>query len=225
MIYLSVINSMIISNIYDPKLYRMIKSEIARNWKYIICSKLGRNKKIQLLLCAVSLKIYCMLYKVAKWINNKRHITGLFSVCWLTVKSLKTLIFRSLYGKKIVRVSIFWAYFPCSTRKRRLMESGCYLCSCRYLIFAGCFSVEWSETREKLETIIYRLYKAYVLPLPRRYGRKAKKDNLTFAKCEKCTEKKIRRALLSSYNVPDVIWDIFKPLCPKDICHLTRKSH
>ena len=81
MIYLSVINSMIISNIYDPKLYRMIKSEIARNWKYIICSKLGRNKKIQLLLCAVSLKIYCMLYKVAKWINNKRHITGLFSVC------------------------------------------------------------------------------------------------------------------------------------------------
>lgn len=52
-----------------------------------------------------------------------------------------------------------------------------------------------NEAREKLETIIYRFHKAYGLPLPRRYRRKARKDYLAFAKCKKRTVKKIRRAL------------------------------
>lgn len=52
-----------------------------------------------------------------------------------------------------------------------------------------------NEAREKLEAIIYRFHKAYGLPLPRRYRRKARKDYLAFAKCKKHTVKKIRRAL------------------------------
>ena len=52
-----------------------------------------------------------------------------------------------------------------------------------------------NEAREKLEAIIYRFHKAYGLPLPRRYRRKARKDYLAFAKCKKRTVKKIRRAL------------------------------
>ena len=41
-----------------------------------------------------------------------------------------------------------------------------------------------NEAREKLEAIIYRFHKAYGLPLPRRYRRKARKDYLAFAKCK-----------------------------------------
>ena len=52
-----------------------------------------------------------------------------------------------------------------------------------------------NEAREKLETILYRFHKAYGLPLPRRYKRKARKDYLAFAKSKKHTNKKIRKAL------------------------------
>lgn len=52
-----------------------------------------------------------------------------------------------------------------------------------------------NEAREKLETILYRFHKAYGLPLPRRYKRKARKDYLAFAKSRKHTKKKIRGAL------------------------------
>lgn len=52
-----------------------------------------------------------------------------------------------------------------------------------------------NEAREKLETILYRFHKAYVLPLPRRYKWKARKDYLAFAKSKKHTNKKIRKAL------------------------------
>lgn len=52
-----------------------------------------------------------------------------------------------------------------------------------------------NEAREKLETILYRFHKAYGLPLPRRYKRKARKDYLAFAKSKKHTKQKIRKAL------------------------------
>lgn len=52
-----------------------------------------------------------------------------------------------------------------------------------------------NEAREKLETILYRFHKAYGLPLPRRYKRKARIDYLAFAKSRKHTKKKIRGAL------------------------------
>lgn len=52
-----------------------------------------------------------------------------------------------------------------------------------------------NEAREKLETILYRFHKAYGLPLPRRYKRKARKDYLAFAKSKKHTNKNIRKAL------------------------------
>ena len=52
-----------------------------------------------------------------------------------------------------------------------------------------------NEAREKLETIIYRFCKSYVLPLPRRYRKRARKDYLAFAKSKKHSAKKIRKAL------------------------------
>jgi IS5 family transposase len=52
-----------------------------------------------------------------------------------------------------------------------------------------------NEAREKLETIIYRFCKSYVLPLPRRYKKRARKDYLAFAKSKKHSAKKIRKAL------------------------------
>ena len=39
-VYLPVMNNMIVSNVYDAQMYRMIKSEILRNWKYITRGKL-----------------------------------------------------------------------------------------------------------------------------------------------------------------------------------------
>lgn len=51
------------------------------------------------------------------------------------------------------------------------------------------------EAREKLETIIYRFCKAYGLPLPRRYSKKARKEYLAFAKGKKHTTKQIRKAI------------------------------
>lgn len=52
-----------------------------------------------------------------------------------------------------------------------------------------------NEAREKLETIIYRFCKSYGLPLPRRYMRKAWKENLAFAKVGKYSRKQIRKAI------------------------------
>ena len=52
-----------------------------------------------------------------------------------------------------------------------------------------------NEAREKLETILYRFHKAYGLPLPRRYRKKARKDYLAFAKSRKHTNGRIRKAL------------------------------
>lgn len=52
-----------------------------------------------------------------------------------------------------------------------------------------------NETREKLETIIYRFCKSYDLPLPRCYRRCARKEYLAFAKSKKHSAKKIRKAL------------------------------
>ncbi len=52
-----------------------------------------------------------------------------------------------------------------------------------------------NEAGEKLETIIYRFYKSYGLPLPRRYRIRARKDYLAFAKSKKHSAKKIRKAL------------------------------
>lgn len=65
-IYLSIMNNMVLSNVYDPQMYRMIKREIIRNMKYLISGKLRRIKKIQLLICAVSFRVYRLLYKVVK---------------------------------------------------------------------------------------------------------------------------------------------------------------
>lgn len=47
-----------------------------------------------------------------------------------------------------------------------------------------------NEAREKLEAMIWRFHKAYGLPLPRRYTRRARKDYLAFAKSKKHTAKK-----------------------------------
>lgn len=44
-VYLPVMNNMIVSNVYDAQMYRMIKSEILRNWKYITRGKLRYIKK------------------------------------------------------------------------------------------------------------------------------------------------------------------------------------
>ena len=52
-----------------------------------------------------------------------------------------------------------------------------------------------NEAREKLENILYRFHKAYGLPLPRRYKRKARKDYLAFAKSRKHTNIQVRKAL------------------------------
>ena len=52
-----------------------------------------------------------------------------------------------------------------------------------------------NEAREKLETMIYRLCKSYGLALPRRYGKRARKDYLAFAKSKKHSAKQIRKAL------------------------------
>ena len=52
-----------------------------------------------------------------------------------------------------------------------------------------------NEAREKLEAILYRFHKAYGLPLPRRYRKKARKDYLAFAKSRKHTNSRIRKAL------------------------------
>ncbi len=52
-----------------------------------------------------------------------------------------------------------------------------------------------NEAREKLEAIIYRFCKSYVLPLPRRYRRRARKDYLAYAKSRKHSAEKIRKAL------------------------------
>ena len=52
-----------------------------------------------------------------------------------------------------------------------------------------------NEVREKLETILYRFCKAYGLPLPRRYARKARKDYLAYAKCRKHTARQTRKAV------------------------------
>ena len=51
-----------------------------------------------------------------------------------------------------------------------------------------------NEAREKLETVIYRLSKAYGLPLPRRYRRRARKEYLSFAKGKKHSKKQVRKA-------------------------------
>ncbi len=52
-----------------------------------------------------------------------------------------------------------------------------------------------NESREKLETIIYRFHKSYGLELPRRYAKRVRREYLAFAKCRKRTAKKIRKAL------------------------------
>lgn len=52
-----------------------------------------------------------------------------------------------------------------------------------------------NESREKLETIIGGFCKTYSLPLPRRYGRKARKEYLAFAKSRKHSQKQIRKAI------------------------------
>ena len=52
-----------------------------------------------------------------------------------------------------------------------------------------------NEVREKLETILYRFCKAYGLPLPRRYARKARRDYLAYAKCRKHTARQTRKAV------------------------------
>ncbi len=52
-----------------------------------------------------------------------------------------------------------------------------------------------NEARQKLEAIIYRFCKSYVLPLPRRYRRRARKDYLAYAKSRKHSAEKIRKAL------------------------------
>lgn len=52
-----------------------------------------------------------------------------------------------------------------------------------------------NEAREKLEAIIYRFCKAYALPVPRRYARKARKDYLAYAKCRRHTAKQTRKAI------------------------------
>ena len=49
------------------------------------------------------------------------------------------------------------------------------------------------EAREKLETIIYRFCKSYVLPLPRRYRKRARKDYLAFAKSKNIVQRKSGR--------------------------------
>lgn len=50
-----------------------------------------------------------------------------------------------------------------------------------------------NESREKLETIIYRFCKSYGLLLPRRYSKRARKDYLAFAKSKKHSAKQIRK--------------------------------
>lgn len=52
-----------------------------------------------------------------------------------------------------------------------------------------------NEAREKLERMIYRMCKSYGLQLPRRYGRKARKDYLAFAKSRKHSKKQVRIAI------------------------------
>lgn len=52
-----------------------------------------------------------------------------------------------------------------------------------------------NESREKLEYIIYRMCKAYGLPLPRRYRQNARKDYLAFVKSRRHTAKQVREAV------------------------------
>ena len=69
-VYLPVINNMILSNVYDPKMYRIVKKEIIRKKKYIIQGKINIIKKIRLFICAANFRVYRLLYIAGKEIKK-----------------------------------------------------------------------------------------------------------------------------------------------------------
>lgn len=70
-------------------------------------------------------------------------------------------------------------------------DTGCNMCTVKYSLSLGHLTLE--QGKEKLETVIYRFCRSYNLPLPRQYGRRARKDYLAFAKGRKHSAKKIHR--------------------------------
>lgn len=64
--YLSVVNCMITSKVYDSEMYKTIKKEIRNNRHNILIGKLGTIKKIQVLICGLSFNLYRILFKILK---------------------------------------------------------------------------------------------------------------------------------------------------------------
>ena len=65
-VYLPVLNNMILSNVYDSKMYKKVRNEIIKNRRYIATGNLSFIKKLRLFICALNFRVYRLLYKAGK---------------------------------------------------------------------------------------------------------------------------------------------------------------
>ena len=61
--YLSCVNSMVVNNVCDKKIYEYIRNDLRKNKKLIVKSFLPLWKKIQLFVCSMNFKVYCFLIR------------------------------------------------------------------------------------------------------------------------------------------------------------------
>ena len=81
-----------------------------------------------------------------------------------------------------------------------------------------------NEAREKLEAIIYRFCKAYALPVPRRYARKAK-IILPTQNAGDILQNRREKRLKGNFPTCDGIWDTWISSCQKDMLQQRRRFH